>query len=146
MRSLSVSVGAAILSGLIVAGAWARADEQKIPLDQVPKAVMDTVKAKFPAAEFKEAVKETADGKTSYEVSLTVKNAKVDVILTSEGKITAVEKVITEADLRGAELRNVDLAGADLTRATLLRSTLQATSLDRAMLGDTVMSDGTRRP
>jgi hypothetical protein len=99
MRSLSVAVGAAILSGLIVTCAWARVDEQKVPLDKVPKEVMETVKAKFPAADLKEAAKETENGKTTYEVSLTHKNAKIDVILTPEGKITLIEKVIAEADL-----------------------------------------------
>jgi uncharacterized membrane protein YkoI len=99
MRTLSVSIITAILAGFIVSSAWARVDEQKVPLDKLPKACMDSVKAKFPAAELKGAAKETENGKTSYEVSLTFKNANIDVILTPEGKITAIERVIAASDL-----------------------------------------------
>src|SRR5258708_6616937 len=98
MRSLSVSVGTALLAGFIVCCAWARVDETKLPLDQVPKVVVDSVKAKFPGAELKAASKETENGKTSYEVSITFKTAKIDLLLTPEGKITAIEKVISESD------------------------------------------------
>ena len=60
---------------------------------------MNAVKAKFPTAELKGASKETENGKTSYEVTFSLKNANHDVILTSEGKITAIEKVIKAEDL-----------------------------------------------
>lgn len=99
MSLFSVSSGTAILAGCVVCCAWARVDETKLPLDQVPKVVMDSVKAKYPGAELKEAAKETENGKTSYEVSLTFKNSKIDLLLTPEGKITSVEKVVAEADL-----------------------------------------------
>jgi uncharacterized membrane protein YkoI len=99
MRTLSVTVVTAGLLGLVASGAWARDDEQKLPLDKVPKVVMDSVKAKFPEAELKGAAKETENGKTSFEVSLTFKKANIDVILTPEGKITAIEKVVAASDL-----------------------------------------------
>jgi hypothetical protein len=84
---------------LIALGATCRGDEQKIPLAELPKVVLDAVKAKFPAAELKEAAKETERGKTTFEVSLKDKGAAVDVIVSAEGKITEIERALDVKDL-----------------------------------------------
>ena len=99
MRKFKTLILSGAFLGIVVSCAFALDDEVKVPLDQLPKAVRETVKAKFPDAELKEAAKETEKGKTSYEVSLVDKKAKIDVLLTPEGKITAIEKVIEVADL-----------------------------------------------
>lgn len=99
MGSFKFFVQAFVLSGLVAGFAGARDDEVKVPLDKVPKAVMDCVKAKFPGAELKSASKETENGKTSYEVTLSFKKANHDVSVTPEGKITGIEKTIAGADL-----------------------------------------------
>ena len=54
---------AIVLSGGVLAA------EEKVALDKVPKAVMEGVKKRFPKAKVTEAAKETADGKTVYEVT-----------------------------------------------------------------------------
>jgi hypothetical protein len=90
-------------------GSAAFADEQKIQLSDVPKAVMDAVKAKFPGAEIRDASKETEDGKTTYEVALTHKGKAVDVSLTQEGKITDIETAITASDLPKAVSSAIEL-------------------------------------
>lgn len=89
----------AVALGLLLLPALAKADEQKIALDKLPKEVLDAVSAKFPRAELKSAVKETENGKTSYEVSFKFKGANHDVTVSSEGKITLVEKEISATDL-----------------------------------------------
>jgi hypothetical protein len=76
-----------------------RADEEKVPLDKVPKAVLEAVKKRFPKAEIVEAAKETADGKTEYEVTVKEAGKKIDVMLTPEGAITLIEKEIDVKDL-----------------------------------------------
>jgi hypothetical protein len=86
----------AVLSLLMPA---VRADEEKVPLDKVPKAVTDAVKAKFPDAKVVGAEKETEDGKTVYEIAIDNKGRKIEVTLTPEGKIVTVEKEITAAEL-----------------------------------------------
>ncbi len=58
------------LAVLLIVCAFARADEVKVPLKDVPKAVLDSIKEKFPRAELTEATKETEDGKTTYEIAL----------------------------------------------------------------------------
>jgi hypothetical protein len=77
----------------------ARADEEKVPLDKVPKAVMDAVKKEFPKAEVTGASTEKEDGKTVYEISLKLNKKNIDVTVTPEGKITLVEKEIDAKDL-----------------------------------------------
>jgi uncharacterized membrane protein YkoI len=96
---LGWSVAAAVLVGLAFA-AGARADEEKIPLDKVPKAVIDAVKAKFPGAELsKDAAKEEDKGKVEYEVTLKYKGYSYDVTATPDGKIVSIEKTIPEKEL-----------------------------------------------
>lgn len=86
----------------------ARAEEEKVPLDKLPKPVTAAVKAKFPDAELKSAEKEEADGKTIYEVSLKSKGSDYDVSLTPEGTIIEIEKVIAAKDLPAAVVKGLD--------------------------------------
>jgi hypothetical protein len=79
--------------------ATVRADETKVPLDKVPKAVMDAAKKRFPKAEVKEASTEKADGKTVYEITLKEGGKNIDVTLTEAGAITTIEKEVAFADL-----------------------------------------------
>jgi hypothetical protein len=76
-----------------------RSDEEKVPLEKVPKEVMDAVKKKFPDAKIVGAEKEVEGGKTYFEVAIKNKEQNIEVILTPEGKITAVEAEISAKDL-----------------------------------------------
>jgi uncharacterized membrane protein YkoI len=87
------------VAGIFVALGQVRGDEEDIPLDKVPKAVMDAVKAKFPGARMTSAAKEEDAGKVIYEVSLTHEGKKSDVSATADGKIVSVETMIKAADL-----------------------------------------------
>jgi hypothetical protein len=92
-----LAAGVALLA---LAAVCVRADEEeKIPLDKLPKAVVDAVKAKFPKAKLVSAEKEKEDGKTFYEVAIKDGDSNIEVILTPEGKITAIEKEIEVKDL-----------------------------------------------
>jgi uncharacterized membrane protein YkoI len=84
---------------LVLAVTAGRADEEKIPLDKLPKAVVDAVKAKYPKGELKSAEKEKEDGKTVYEVALKDGEHSIEVTLTPEGTILGIEKVIAAKDL-----------------------------------------------
>jgi hypothetical protein len=90
--ALAVS-GISLLSGGVQAG------EEKIPLDKLPKAVVEAVKKRFPKAELVAAAKETVDKKTEYEVILKNEGQKIDVTLTPDGVILGMEKEITAKDL-----------------------------------------------
>ena len=89
---------ASLLSLVAISAAWAD-DEEKVPLDKLPKAIVDAVKKKFPKAELVEASKETENGKTEYEVSIKDGGKSIDVTLTADGTITGLEKEIDAKDL-----------------------------------------------
>jgi len=64
--------------------------EEPVPLDKLPKGVLDVVKARFAGAEMVEAVKEV---KTFYEVTIKDKGQQIDVTLEGN-EIVSIEKVI----------------------------------------------------
>src|SRR5262249_39670077 len=67
-----------------------------IKLDEVPKAVMDSAKDKFPGAEMRGASKETEDGKTVIELSMTHEDHKMDVTFREDGTLVLVETEVPE--------------------------------------------------
>ena len=80
--------------------ASARADEEKVALDKVPKAVISAAKAKYPGAKLTEAAKEVEKGKTTYEVSLTtVDKRKIDATFKPDGTLVLTEETIEVKDL-----------------------------------------------
>lgn len=93
MRTADVLRSVAAL-GLMTLASSVWADEEKVPIDRVPKAVLDAVKAKFPAAELKGAAKEAEDGKTVYEITLKNRGQNIDVALRPDGTILEIEKQI----------------------------------------------------
>lgn len=99
MLRFKVPARSLLLVGLLSLGATARGDEVKVPLKDVPGAVLETVKAMFPGAELKEATKETEGEKTSYELGLKDKGVSIDVTLTPKGKIVEVERSVAPKGL-----------------------------------------------
>lgn len=81
----------------------AYAGEEDVPLDKVPKLVMEVVKARFKDAEVTGAAKEQNEkGELVYELSLKVEGQNVDVIVAPEGDIRLIEKTIDAKNLPGA--------------------------------------------
>jgi len=93
--------GLVVFAGLtvFVLAAVARADEEKVPLDKVPKAVLDGVKARFPDATLVSAEKEKEGDKTTYEIAIKNKDQKIEVTLTPDGKIVEMENEIAAKDM-----------------------------------------------
>lgn len=92
---LPLCVGALLLSACVSA----RADEEKVELDKLPKAVTEAVKKRFPKAKFVSASKEVEDKKTLYEVRIKDGEQTVEVTATPEGEVVEVEKEIAAKDL-----------------------------------------------
>ena len=84
---------------LFVLAAVAVADEEKVALDKVPKAVLDGVKARFPDATLVSAEKEKEGDKTTYEIAIKNKDQKIEVTLTPDGKIVEMENEIAAKDM-----------------------------------------------
>lgn len=91
----------AALAGLfvLVAALSVAAGGEKVPLDKVPKAVLEAVRARFPGAELAGAEKEVEGGKTLFEVNLKHKGQAMDVTLTEAGQIVEIEKEIAARDM-----------------------------------------------
>jgi uncharacterized membrane protein YkoI len=77
------------------------ASEEKVPLDKVPKAVTDAIKARWPDAELpKQALKEVGeDKKATYEIEFKTKKDELEVTLTEAGEITLIEREMEVKDL-----------------------------------------------
>jgi hypothetical protein len=73
--------------------------EEKVPLDKVPKQVLAAVTAKFPKATLIGATREMADGKTTYEIGLTVDKQNLHALVTAEGKLTEIHREIEAKEL-----------------------------------------------
>jgi uncharacterized membrane protein YkoI len=76
----------------------ARGDDD-IKLSDVPKPVLDAVKARFPGAELTEAEKEVEGDETVYEIELKHKGQEYAVSLTPAGKILEIEREVEIKDL-----------------------------------------------
>jgi hypothetical protein len=85
--------------------AVARADEEPVPLDKLPKAVVAAVQKRFPKAQMTEASKEKDGGKVVYEVSLKKGGKNTDVTVTEAGAITLIEQELGFKDLPPAVAR-----------------------------------------
>jgi hypothetical protein len=87
------------LSGISVLAGLALADEEKVPVDKLPEAVLKSIKRKFPKAEIEKAAKEVEDGKTVYEVELEIKDHAIDVSLKADGTVLEIEREIPVDEL-----------------------------------------------
>jgi hypothetical protein len=99
MRALMLGVALVIVVGIAMLGERSRAEEKTLPPSQVPKAVLEAVKTRFPNAQLHHFAKETEGGKTEYEATVKVDGKKIDVMVTPEGAITLIEKVISKDEL-----------------------------------------------
>jgi uncharacterized membrane protein YkoI len=92
---IAKGLGMVAALGLLAAAPAAWAEEAEIAVKELPKAVVEAVKAKFPGATIKEAEKEVEDGQTIYEVELSDKGAKVEVELKADGTIVEIETPVS---------------------------------------------------
>lgn len=99
MRTFISTVAVSVSVAFVLLAAPARADEENVALDKVPKPVLETVKARFKGATLTGASKETEDDKVIYEVSLKDKKQNIDVTLTPAGELLMIEKEIAAKDL-----------------------------------------------
>jgi len=99
MRRKVFWLGGGVAGVLVFLATAAHSQEENVPLDKVPKPVLEAVKARFQDAEVSGASKETEDGKLVYEITIKHKKQNIDVTLTPEGEILMIEKEIAAKDL-----------------------------------------------
>jgi hypothetical protein len=88
-----------LMVGLLALGTSARADDEKIPVKDLPKAVVDAVKRRFPKAEMTEAKKVTENGMMTYAIAFKDGAKMVEAGLTFDGKFLLIETEVTITSL-----------------------------------------------
>ena len=83
-----------LMIGLLAIVTSARADDGEIPVKDLPKAVVDAVKGRFPRAELTDAQKVTQSGKTTYDVAFKDGAKAIDATLSADGKFLLIETEI----------------------------------------------------
>jgi uncharacterized membrane protein YkoI len=101
MRRLVTGLGIAAVVALAAVAPAQEGTEEKVPLEKVPRPVLDAVKARFKDAKLTGAAREKEKDQWVYEVSLTEKgkDKNVDVTLTPEGELLTIERAIDAKDL-----------------------------------------------
>ncbi|MFO0802671.1 MAG: PepSY-like domain-containing protein [Gemmataceae bacterium] len=105
MKRLACLLVMALGSNLLHARAE---DEEKVPLEKLPKAVRQAVEKRFPKVEITGASKEKEGDKLVFEVSLKKNGKNIDVTLTETGVITLIEQELDFADLPEAVAKAFD--------------------------------------
>jgi hypothetical protein len=107
MRLLIVFFSVCATALLLVAAA-ARADEQKIAPDKLPRAVADAVKNRFPGGKITSAEKEKENGKVVYDIELTQKGRHYEMDIQEDGTVIEIEKQVNLEKLPEAVRKALD--------------------------------------
>lgn len=102
-RRLSV----AVLAGLLVLGSAANGQEKKEKVD-IPKKVMDALKAKFPKAEIDKATKEKEGNDVVYDIEFKQEGRRFEADIKEDGTIVNWEKEVKASDVPEAAKKAVE--------------------------------------
>jgi uncharacterized membrane protein YkoI len=86
----------------------ARSAEEKVKPEDLPRAVAEAVKARFPDGKISDAAKEDENGKTIYDIELKQDGRKYETDIEADGTMLEVEKEIAIKDLPAVITKAVD--------------------------------------
>jgi Putative beta-lactamase-inhibitor-like, PepSY-like len=86
----------------------ASAAEVKIAPDKLPKAVADTLTARFPGATLTDASKDSDNGEVVFDVELKFKDRKYETDIKEDGTMLELEKELAIKDLPSAVAKGVE--------------------------------------
>lgn len=98
MRQLPVLIMVTV-AGVLVGNSAVRAAEEKVPLDKIPKAVMDALTAKFPNAKIDKCTKAKEGDDVVYDIEFKEGDRKCEADIKENGTYINFEKAIAEKDL-----------------------------------------------
>jgi len=93
---LIVGMGAALALLVLVGSARAEEADGKMALDQVPKAVKNTVKAQYPQAQIQSAEMQERNGQTTYLLTIKLGERERKVRVALQARIVPEGRVIPE--------------------------------------------------
>src|SRR4051794_14003708 len=103
MRSPAVAGFLAVLGLASVT----RAQDEVIPMDRVPKSVINAAKAGFPGAEIQQATEETEDETKVYSLEMKHQRHHLDVTFKGDGTLVLAETAVPQKELPKVLLRAV---------------------------------------
>jgi hypothetical protein len=85
--------GTSLVVVALAAAGWSSVSETEVQvaLEDVPAAVLNAVRAKFPDARLLEAERETEDGQTAYEIEIDNDGQELEVEISTTGDILEIE-------------------------------------------------------
>jgi uncharacterized membrane protein YkoI len=83
------------LLALTLGVGFCHAEEETFPLEKLPKAVTDAVKAKYPKAEIKEAELQTENDKSIFELTIQIGEGTRELKLDADGKFLETSAIIS---------------------------------------------------
>ena len=107
MRHSVVLLGAFVL--FLFVGTALRAKEEPVPVDKIPKAVMDALLAKFPKAKIDKCTKAKEGKDIVYDIEFKQEGRKCEADIKEDGTFINYEKAIEVKDLPKA-VREAKLA------------------------------------
>ena len=105
LKYYTKGVFALVLGGLLLVGAQA---QDKPGMHQIPKKVMDGLKAKFPKSDIQKWTKEKEDTMIVYDIEFTQGGRKFEADVKEDGTIHNWEKAIAAKDLPTPVQKAVD--------------------------------------
>jgi hypothetical protein len=104
MRRMMGWLAMSALLGLVILGTAVQADDKdkkdaKISPDKLPKAVLDSIKARFPGADITSAEKEIEDNQVMFDIELKHQGRKYEMDIKEDGTIIEIEKEIASKDV-----------------------------------------------
>jgi uncharacterized membrane protein YkoI len=116
MRGIMSRLGMVAVAALVLLVAGGRADDkdkdkakaEKVPLDKVPKKVMDAIKARFPKADITSVEKETEEGKVVYDIELKSEGRKYEMDIQEDGTVIEIEKEVAAKDVPEAVKKAIE--------------------------------------
>ena len=85
MKQIIVIIFAVVI--ITLTGCKKEEKEEAVSVKDLPQAVVDAVKAKYPDAEIEEAEKDVEDGSTVYDIEIILDGKEIEIEVTPEGKI-----------------------------------------------------------
>jgi len=101
MSSKTVRRMVGVLVGVSMIGCTSHSKEQNLPPDQVPQAVMDSLRNKFPDLAVKKASTERENGQDIVEVAFSARGGSYEAESTPQGKLIAIDRMVEVRDLPG---------------------------------------------
>ena len=126
---LILGMGAALALLVLVGNARAEEADGKLALDQVPKAVKNTVKAQYPQAQIQSAEMQERNGQTTYLLTIKQGERERKVRVALEARIVSEGRAVTEGSTG-----QVITEGSVVDESTLMGPTDEPTTRRRGLL------------